>query len=380
MGFLRKINIIALLSFILAGCSSSIIKVKVSKDSDPYQMYGKIPQRIFYVNKTATDSIAEIWEAEINGSFPASSVTIYDNFVFANDLSGRVFCFDLNTGKTLGQLKLKGSVYTAPIAEQFWLIFALTQRETNKSILNFYDYTAGKIIREITVDGLLMTELIKVDDGIIFNAENGLAAKYNFSGSLVWEIKTNSFTHSSPAYDNGFMFFGNDKGEIIVVDGTNGSLKYRKKIAQPFFCGAAAENGKAYIGNDDGNLYAVEISTGKIIWKHQTGSRIAMVPAVDDQDIFVGNLNGDFLSLNKNNGSVNWIKNLGGIFNASPLITENKLVIPDLNEKVFIADRKTGEITSVYNFNGRVKLTPVFHKNILFIGYDNGILKAYEFY
>jgi hypothetical protein len=71
---------------------------------------------------------------------------------------------------------------------------------------------------------------------------------------------------------------------------------------------------------------------------------------------------------------------LGGVFNASPLITENKLVIPDLNEKVFIADRKTGEINSVHNFNGRVKLTPVFHKNILFIGYDNGILKAYEFY
>ncbi|HVO75748.1 MAG TPA: PQQ-binding-like beta-propeller repeat protein [Ignavibacteriaceae bacterium] len=377
---MSKINLMAVIAFILSGCSSSIIIVNVSRDSDPYEMYGRIPQRSFSVNDAVSDSISERWEAEINGGFPPSSVTIYDNFVFANDLSGRVFCFDINTGKTLGQLKLKGSVYTAPIAEQFRLIFALAQRETNKSILNYYNYTAGRIIREITIDGLIMTELIKLEDGIVFNAENGLAARYDFSGNLVWETKTKSFTHSSPAFENGFIFFGNDDGEIIALDGTNGSVKYRKKIAGPFFCGASVSDGTAYIGNDDGNLYALDLYTGNVIWKQQTGGRIEMVPAVDDHDVIIGNLKGDIFSLNKNKGSINWVKNLGGVFNTSPLVTKNKLIIPDLNEKIFIAEKKTGEVTNVYNFDGRVKLTPVFHKNFLFIGYDNGVLKAYEFH
>jgi len=380
VGFLRKIKILAALFLFLVGCSSSIIKVNVSKDANPYQMYGRIPQRDFKVNISATDSIMLIWDAEINGSFPGSSVTVYDSYVFINDLSGRVYCFDINSGKTLGELKLKGSVYTTPIPEQSWLIFAAAQREIDKSILCFYDYSSGKMVQEITVDGLIMTELVKNDDGIIFNCENGLTAKYDFSGLLVWETKTKAFTHSSPVYDKGILFFGNDAGEIIALNGTDGSVMYRKKIADPFFCGAAASEGTAYIGNDDGNLYAIEMLSGEIIWKFQTGSRILMVPAVDDHEIFVGNLKGDLFSLAKNTGKINWVRNLGGVLNVSPLITENKLLVPDLNEKIIIADKERGEVLSVYNFDGRIKLTPVFHKNLLFIGYDNGILEAYEFY
>lgn len=377
---MRKLRIIALLFLLLAGCSSSVIKVNVNTDADPYAMYGRIPQREFKVNKSATDSIKLIWEAEINGSFPGSSVTVYDGCVFVNDLSGRVYCFEINTGKTLGELKLKGAVYTTPVTEQTWLIFAAAQRESDKSLLYYYDYSNGKTVQEITIDGLILTELIKVNDGIIFNCENGLTAKYDFLGALVWETDTKNFTHSSPVIDNRIILFGNDAGEIIAVKEEDGSIIYRKKIAAPFFCGAAASGGTAYIGNDDGNLFAINMSSGEILWKFHTGSRILMVPAIDDQKIFIGNLKGDFFSLDKSSGKMNWVRNLGGVLSTSPLVTENKLIVPDLNEKVFIADKEKGEITSTYNFDGRVKLTPVFHKNFLFIGYDNGNLEAYEFY
>jgi outer membrane protein assembly factor BamB len=380
MGFLRiKYPVIFIILFI-QGCSSSLIKVNVNKDLNPYPMYGRTSGRDFQVDRAATDSIRLVWEAEINGSFPGSSVTLYDNYVFTNDLSGRVFCFDFSSGKTLGQLKLKGSVFTAPVPEQSWIIFAAAQRETEKSILYFYDYSTGKTINEINIDGLILTELIKTDDGIIFNCDNGLAAKYYYSGELAWETYTGNHTHSSPAYDEEILFFGNDSGEILALNGEDGSILYRKKTGGPFFCGAAISGSTAFIGNDNGKLYAVDLKSGNILWEYQTGSRIMMVPAVDDDKIFLGNLNGDLISLKKNTGEPVWRNNTGGVLNISPLVMQNKLVIPDLNQKIYFADKEKGEITGVRYFDGRVKLTPVFHKNFLFIGYDNGILEAYEFY
>ena len=118
-------KIIIILSFsLIVGCSSSYIKVPVPKSENSYDMFGKTGKREFYIAQSIGDSLIKKWEAETNGSFPNSSITVYDSLVFINDLSGRVYCIGLNTGKTLGQLKNKGAVYTSPVIDNSTLIFA----------------------------------------------------------------------------------------------------------------------------------------------------------------------------------------------------------------------------------------------------------------
>ncbi|MDR3610667.1 MAG: PQQ-binding-like beta-propeller repeat protein, partial [Ignavibacteriaceae bacterium] len=138
--------------------------------------------------------------------------------------------------------------------------------------------------------------------------------------------------------------------------------------------------GDFYIGNDNGNLYSIGLSTGKINWQVNTGSRIIMTPACDTDNIYWGNLGGDFFSVNKLNGKINWKKKLGSLFNITPLVTNNYIILPDQYQKIYFVD-KAGIIQKTYSFKGRLKLSPVIrNNNILFLGYDNGILEAYEIF
>ncbi len=361
------------------GCSSSYIQTKVLKDENPYPMFGRIPSRNFFIPQTVTDSVKLLWENETHGGFTNSSVTVYNPYVFVNDLSGRVFCFDINNGKEIGELKYKGAVYTSPVVNKFYVIYAVVPENKDGSILYYYDYANGSVDEKYLIEGKVLTQLIKSKNSIILNSDNGNVYKFGLYGNKIWETKTNTATHSSPALSENKIVFGNDNGEIIAINEKNGKTLYKKKFGGSFYSGASISDGVIFIGNNDGNLYAVNLYDGKLKWKFQTHARIVMTPAFNDKNIFVGNLNGNLYSINKETGKKNWEINLSGILNAAPLVTKNLILVPDYIGKLVFVEIKSGKIIKSLKLPGRAELTPVFWRNKLFIGYDNYYLRAYEF-
>ena len=126
-------------------------------------------------------------------------------------------------------------------------------------------------------------------------------------------------------------------------------------------------------------LYALKADDGEIIWQFDTGARIKMEPSTDAQNIYIGNLNGNFYSINKLTGIENWRTDFNGILNTTSLITENLIILPDVLFEIHFLDKQNGNIVKSIPLDGRAKLSPVIHKNILFIGYDDGVIRAYEF-
>jgi outer membrane protein assembly factor BamB len=382
MGFLRNIYfyIVIFLSItIFTGCSTSVIKTDSSLDINPYTMFGKTPERIFYYPVTIGDSLKKMWDAEINGSFPNSSVSIYGRYVFVNDLSGRVYCFDMNSGDKIGQLKNKGAVYSTPVLDRDLVIYLSSQNDENISDLCFYNLKESKYLKEIKVSGRALTELVKTDDGIIFTTEMGIVYKYNILGEKLWETDTKAVTYNSPALKDSSIVFGNNNGEIISLNAKDGRIQYRNIIGDYFYGGTSISGSEIFIGDNNGILYSVDLLTGNINWKIKTGARIIITTACDNDNIYIGNLNGDFYSIGKLTGKINWGKKLGSLFNITPLITDNYIILPDQNEKIYFVEKNTGIIKKNYNFKGRLKLSPVIANNkFLFIGYDNGVLEAYE--
>jgi outer membrane protein assembly factor BamB len=110
-----------------------------------------------------------------------------------------------------------------------------------------------------------------------------------------------------------------------------------------------------------------------------TGARILMTPAFDNMNLIVGNLAGELFSLNKSTGKLNWKTSYGGIFNATPLLTNNRIIIPDSFLAYYFIDKSNGKVVKKIPLDGRARLTPVYFNNVLFLGYDNGNLRAYEF-
>jgi outer membrane protein assembly factor BamB len=380
MGLLKNLiyYIVTFTVIIIAGCSQSVIKTDSVLDNNPYVMFGKIPERSFYYPVVISDSIKKIWDNTINGGFNNSSISYYGRYVFVNDLSGRIYCFDIKTGKRVGLLKNSGAVYSTPMVEQFQVIFLSAHNEENMSDLYYYDMNESKYKVQEKIQGRALTEIINTGDGIIFTTEKGIIYKYSLHGEKIWDTDTKEFTYCSPSMSNNIVVFGNNIGEVIALNESDGMVKYRIKTDGHFSGGTSVSGSNVYMGNDNGRLYCIDLISGSIKWQLSTGSRILMTPAIDEDNVYFGNLAGDFYSLNKFTGKVNWNKRLGSLFDVTPLVSQNLLILPDQFEKMYFVDKDKGIIRKTYSFKGRLKLTPVLKDNMLFIGYDDGVLEAYE--
>ncbi len=90
-------------------------------------------------------------------------------------------------------------------------------------------------------------------------------------------------------------------------------------------------------------------------------------------------INGKFVKPGKTDGTLNWKTKFRGVLNATPLVTKNMIIVPEVFFSFHLVDKKDGSIIKDFYLDGRAKYSPVYYKGILFIGYDNGNLSAYEF-
>lgn len=381
MGFLNYKILILLLSILVGACTRSVIKYSAKLDEDPYQMFGKIPSREFFIPEVFSDSLSLKWENEMYGSFLNSSVSVYSDLVFINDLAGRVFCYQFDTGKEIGKVKYSGgSVFSTPIPYKNIIVFPVAMENDNLTDLIYYDYKEGKEINDIELPGRALTQMIADSNSIYFTTEIGSAFKFTSRGRKIWETHTRVPTRSSPVLVDNLLIFGNDKGEIIALDSQNGDSVYAKQIGGQFYSGLTVSDSLIFVGNNNGILYALKVLTGEIVWQFDSKARILMNPAIDDKNIYIGNLEGDFFSLNKIDGKQYWEIKFPGLLDATPLVTENMILLPDILFAIHLIDKKNGKIIKSIALEGRAKLTPVIHNNVLFIGFDDGVIRAYEFF
>ncbi len=378
MGFLKKLFYILSLIFISA-CSASLIKVNVKLPETLHPVFGKTSQRSFFFPVTLSDSLEFLWRVNTYGGFNNSSVVVYDSLLFVSDLSGRVSSFNLINGKQLGVLKTKGAVFSAPFVNNFRIYYPLVKKDENLTEIIVYDFYSGEEVYIVEIEDRIINQIMYDDHSIYFVSEDGTIYKNSLEMKLIWKTETNHNIRCVPALFEDFIYIGNEAGEIIKIDKTFGSIVDQKKISSRFLSGITAEKDVIFIGDDYGNLFSINSTNLNINFKFNTGSRILMNPAVDMQNIFVGNLAGDLFSINKFNGTVNWSKNFKGLFNSTPIVTTNKLIVPDSFKAYWILNKTDGSVIKKIELEGRAKLSPVLIDKKLFIGYDDGILEAYEF-
>lgn len=386
MGFLKKIFLIlTFYSLIFFNCAPSGIKLsnqKIKKylgnnDSIGIPMFGKIPTRNFFIEKEISPDVKKLWENSVNGGFDNTSITSLKNYIFVSDQSGRIYCFDLNSGKQIGLLRNKGNINVAPIINNFKIIFPINQLNKNLTKIVFYDSYDSKISNEITIEGKIINEAVCDSNELFFITEEGIIYSFSFWGRKNYEIKTKSFVHSSPVLFNSNLIFGNDNGEILIVDYKLKKIVQYKITNQPLYNCSIKDN-LFFIGSEDGNLYCFDLNTKKIKWKFNSGSTIKMFPAFDNTNLFLGNLRGEFFSLRIDDGLLNWKIKKSGIFNATPLIFMNLIIAPNLEKMIFFIDKNNGNILNELNYKSRVKLSPFYFKDVLIIGIDRGELIAYQ--
>lgn len=374
-----KLKIFSLVAVLfLISCTQPIGLKRITLDAPGVTSFGNSPERNFYVNHSIGDSLVFKWSAEINGGFDNTAVTVYNDYIFVPDLSGRIYVLDKADGKINGYEIFKGEIPSSIVIETNKCMFVHNEPKEDYFSLYYFNFTFGKVHDNILIKGKCTTEIIKLKDGIVLLTEEGNLYKFDFIGNKIWKYISEDYSLSSPASNGKLILWGNTKGEIVAVDAESGKFLYKNKITNRFEAGITISGDDAFIGDAQGNIFSVNINNGAVNWKFKTSGKIKSLPVYNSNTVFVGNLDGKVYSINKSNGRQNWELKTGGLLNATPLLFNDYLLQPDVDQKVYLIDVEKGNIHKQLSYDQRVKLTPVYFDSTIYIGTDRGIVYAYD--
>jgi outer membrane protein assembly factor BamB len=379
MGFLKKLLIFfALLILVFCGCSTTGIKIIKSDQQNIHSMFGKVPAREFYSPVQMSDSLKLLWESEANGSFTQSSVTYFGDNLFVNDLSGRIYCFDVNNGKVLGQLRHKNPIYTTPLVNRYYLFYIESFSSEDKSILRVFHLLESRSIAEKEIRGRVRSEMLMIERDVYFVTDRGILYKFNPMGEQIWMVELRSNIRSSPVSDGKVIYIGTDQGEILVIEPSEGKVMRKFMVGSIISSGLTLTGDHLLFGMRNGDVYSINKDEGKVNWKYESGSSVNAVPVATNEKVYIVNLGGDIISLDLMSGKEYWRTITDGVLNVTPLLTDNYLIIPDLSNRILFTDIKDGRERKTIELPNRAKLSPVIYNNLLIIGFDRGVIRAYE--
>lgn len=231
-------------------------------------------------------------------------------------------------------------------------------------------------------------------------------------GTLKWKFKTDSRVSSSPAVMGGVVYFLSYDGNFYAVDAATGKGKWKfatggerrfaaKHIhgAQPitetmpdpfdfYLSSPAIENGTLYFGSSDGNVYALAAASGALKWKFKTGDVVHASPAVADGKVFVGSWDSYFYALDADTGKLKWRFKTGvdpDIYNqvgiqSSAIVADGVVYFGCRDSNLYALDAETGEKKWAFNNKGSWVIgSPVVQNGKLYFSTsDSGLFYAVD--
>lgn len=374
---MKKIFIL-LLALFAAGCSGSYIKLDVKQDPNYIPYFAGNPGRNHFTDAVLKDTLAFAWQNEMYGSFGFNAVVGYDSVVFINDLSGKIFAYNIYSGKRAGQVKYRGTVSVSPLIHKTNIIFTVSDYNGPGTTIYSYDFTRGSERFKHSFTGKILNEGLVIGDRFFFVTENGIVLLLDQTGSVLYSEETELYTHSYPVMNTDFVYWGTDRGSIVRYNHTTQSENGRLKISDFPLGNGAVYDGNYYILDNQGTLFAVSLKDFKLNWKLYVGKKSAAAPVHDGKALWITAQDGTLFRINPAGVAVLESKQLPGYFNTAPLVLANALIFAAHSGNLLVVDKESLDIRQEIQFDARMKLIPVLFKGYIFTGMDSGILQAYK--
>ncbi|MGA2190156.1 MAG: outer membrane protein assembly factor BamB [Steroidobacteraceae bacterium] len=167
-----------------------------------------------------------------------------------------------------------------------------------------------------------------------------------------------------PAIDNGVVFAGSDKGELVAVAIDTGKQLWVKKLKLPLSAGPAAGFGIVVAGTSKGEIITFDAATGKERWRVRVNSELLSAPAIGEKVVVMRSVDGRLHGLASDSGKELWqveqqVPRLSLRGTAIPVIAKELAVSGFDNGKVMAVSLATGDTvwdTALASPHGRTEL------------------------
>jgi outer membrane protein assembly factor BamB len=268
------------------------------------------------------------WNLTVNNEY-VSQVAISNGmgYVYIHGNNGKLTAFNATTGETLWSSNDTWSPTASPSSPAINGGFVYTGSAA-------FNASTGKLIFNYSnLNDVFQVTSPTVANGIIYlgyfadlsNYSGGILALDAYSGKVIWDVRTYSFPFSSPAVDNGMIYFCN--GNVIALDALTGKLVWHSSVESNNFSPVTVAGNYVFVGGIGGVLYCLNALVGTEIWNITTKIGPEVCPAVANGIVYAGEK-----ALNISTGKTIWNNTL--LKSSSPAIA-GKVVYVSSYDNVF---------------------------------------------
>jgi outer membrane protein assembly factor BamB len=191
-----------------------------------------------------------------------------------------------------------------------------------------------------------------------------------------WTVGGTGAFDTTPAIDNGIIYFGDEAGNFYAVTETTGQPVFTVAIGAPIESSPAVDGGTVFFGDDGGVVNALNAATGATVWSTTVGGSIGSV-AVAGGAVYVGTSLGHLVSLSESSGAVNWTHAFGGSVTAAPAVdtTAGLAIVTNNHGLVEAISTASGNLAWRTSVGGAVTGAAV-KAGIVYVGSSNGSVFA----
>lgn len=247
------------------------------------------------------------WEFALGGDLQASpTIDAYRNLIYVGVSNYNIFAIERTTGKVKWSYRSTSPInQPGVIIGKDYLLMLTADGISHLFRLDdpiVDDELAPLCSLQLNVN-LTTAPAIDKDGYLYVSTTGGKLMKFDFntstkSGQIIWQTTSSGIFKTSPVigYD-GTVYLGSSDWSVYAFNGTDGSIKWTKKLDSPISTTATInEFGILYIGTESGKMYAIS-DAGEILWYYDAKYTIGNATSYINGNILFSTKNGELFKV-----------------------------------------------------------------------------------
>lgn len=192
--------------------------------------------------------------------------------------------------------------------------------------------------------GRMIGGVLVTDDTVYSGTTRGeVYALARDSGKVRWRQKLADPVWSAPVQAGDALVVADMGGRATAFD-KDGNRRWSEQIAGRGIASTPAfENGTLYFGSLDKRLYAVDAGTGQVTWQSgQADNWFWTGILVQDDTLYAGSLGGTVYAADKGSGAFRWSQKIGSMVRGRAALLDDVLVVATKDGRLHGLEPGTG--------------------------------------
>lgn len=308
-------------------------------------------------------------ELEMGVRYPVTkAVAVADDRVFVNDGfedDGTVYCFDAGSGDPLWMYEHDARVRAAPGVSES-TVYSVGRDDSLLAL----DAEDGELRWSHEIGRASEYSSPTVYDGTVFvGSGDGMHAVGAYGGGERWTFES-SIVHSTPAVEDGVVYFGSNDDNVYAVDAEDGGELWSLETESSVQSAPTVADGVVYVGSNDDSLYALDADDGEELWSYETEGWVEGSPAVMDGVVYFGSTDHGIYALDAETGEEVWPApvDTGNMVRNDVALADGWLFATIRGGELYVVDAASGDIEREVDLDARSPGAPVVVDDTLYVG------------